>query len=362
MSDLRVKEIDPSAGGQWDSYVEQHKDGLVYHHSRWLRALQAEYGQRPVGLTLVDGRGEFHGLLPLMATRGLPVLRSSGITGRRLSSLPRTPVAGPIADDRRGLALLLEAAAERTPAGAQLQLKLSEPRLDGLVPRIVGHPWRVTYTVDLPQRAEDLRFGPSRNHAAIKRAVNKGRRNGVRVRPADTLAELRAWYRLYLETMRRHVVPPRPWRLFRSVWEEMRPQGSMRLLLAERRGEVLGGCVMLQLASTVFYAFNGVRSDALEYRPNEAIHWEAIHTACAEGFLRYDLGEVVERHAGLARFKAKWGSQQRRLHRYYFPAPERPPETGDPDRKLLGRAAARAWGHLPLRATAAAGDLTYRFL
>ena len=129
----------------------------------------------------------------------------------------------------------------------------------------------------------------------------------MRVRPADTLAELRAWYRLYLDTMRRHVVPPRPWRLFQSVWDEMRPQGTMRLLLAERRGEVLGGCVMLQLTSTVFYAFNGVRSDALEHRPNDAIHWEAIHTACAEGFLRYDLGEVVERHAGLARFKAKWG-------------------------------------------------------
>ena len=103
MSDLRVEEIDPSAGGRWDRYVEQHKDGLVYHHSGWLRALQAEYGQRPVGLTLVDSRGELHGLLPLMATRGLPVLRSSGITGRRLSSLPRTPVAGPIADDRTGL-------------------------------------------------------------------------------------------------------------------------------------------------------------------------------------------------------------------------------------------------------------------
>ena len=39
MSDLRVEEIDPSAGGRWDRYVEQHKDGLVYHHSGWLRAL-----------------------------------------------------------------------------------------------------------------------------------------------------------------------------------------------------------------------------------------------------------------------------------------------------------------------------------
>ena len=136
----------------------------------------------------------------------------------------------------------------------------------------------------------------------------------------------------------------------------------MRLLLAERQSEMLGGCVMLQLGSTVFYAFNGVRRDALEHRPNDAIHWEAIHTACAEGFRRYDFGEVVERHAGLARFKAKWGTEPRRLHRYYFPPPDGPPETGDMDRRMLAQVAARAWGRMPLRATAIAGDIAYRFL
>jgi CelD/BcsL family acetyltransferase involved in cellulose biosynthesis len=151
-------------------------------------------------------------------------------------------------------------------------------------------------------------------------------------------------------------------RLFTAAWEEMRPHGTMRLLLAERHGELLAGCVMLQLGSTVFYGFNGVRRDALEHRPNDAIHWEAIHAACTAGFRRYDFGEVVERHAGLARFKAKWGTEPRRLHRYYFPAPEHAPETGDAEQGRLGRAATSIWGRLPLRATAAAGDVVYRFL
>jgi hypothetical protein len=214
-----------------------------------------------------------------MATRGLPVLGSSGVTGRRLSSLPRTPVAGPVADTPEGTAALIRAAVERTPSETQLQLKLLEPRLDGLEPRVVGHPWRLTYVLELPERPEDLRFGTSRNHSSIKRAVAKAHRSGVRVRPASTLKELRAWYRLYLDTMRHHVVPPRPLRLFRAIWEEMRPHGTMRLLLAERGGELLGGCLMLQLGSTVFYGFNGVRRDAFEHRPNDAIHWDAIQSA-----------------------------------------------------------------------------------
>jgi predicted N-acyltransferase len=216
--------------------------------------------------------------------------------------------------------------------------------------------------LELPRRAEDLRFSSSRNHSAIKRAVNKAHRSGVRVRPAAAFGELRAWYALYLDTMRHHVVPPRPLRMFTTAWDEMRPQGTMRLLLAERHGDLLAGCILLQLGSTVFYGFNGVRRDALDLRPNDAIHWEAIHAACAQGFRRYDFGEVVERHQGLARFKAKWGTDARRLHRYYLPAPDQPPETGDAEGGPLARVAARAWRRLPLRVTALAGDLVYRFL
>jgi CelD/BcsL family acetyltransferase involved in cellulose biosynthesis len=360
---LRVEAIDPTvARDDWDRYVERHAGGLVYHHSGWLRALRREYGQAPIGLTLVDPAGRLRGVLPLMATRGLPLRGAGGNAGRRLSSLPRTPVAGPLADHREGVAALVAAAAGRTGAGAQLQVKVLDSQLEDLVPGVVGHPWRMTYVLDLPERPEDVRFGGARNHAAIRRAVGKAARNGVRVRPAETLAELDAWYVLYLETMRDHVVPARPRRLFRALWEDLRPRGSMRLLLAERDGDLLAGCMMLQLGSTVFYGFNGVRRRALDLRPNDAIHWQAIHTAAAEGFRRYDLGEVVEGDAGLARFKAKWGTQPCRLHRYYFPPPEHAPDTGGLPEGVLARAVTRAWHAVPLRATAVAGDLTYRFL
>ncbi|HWH96178.1 MAG TPA: GNAT family N-acetyltransferase [Baekduia sp.] len=359
---LRVEAVDPTADERWNGYVERHADGLVYHHSGWLCALRAEYGQAPIGLTLVDAEGRLRGVLPLMATRGLPLPGGGAIAGRRLSSLPRTPVAGPLADDAEGLAALVAAAATRLGAGSQLQLKLLEPRLADLVPGVVGHPWRLTYVLELPERPEDVRFGNARNHAAIKRAVSKAHRHGVRVRQAQSRAELDAWYLLYLETMRQHLVPARPRRLFRALWDELRPRRAMRLLLAERDGELLAGCVMLQLGSTVFYGFNGVRRSALDLRPNDAIHWEAIHAACAEGFARYDLGEVVAGDDGLARFKAKWGTEARRLHRYYLPAPDRPPDTGGLPDGRVARAAARTWRRVPLRATALAGDLTYRFL
>lgn len=359
----RVEAVDPSQDARWDPYVERHPDGLVYHHSGWLRALASEYGRAPLGLVVADEGGRLRGVLPLMPTRGLPLRRGGGSLGRRLSSLPRTPVAGPVADDRAVTAALVAAAAARAAGdGVQLQIKVLGPRLDGLVDGVMGHPWRMSYALELPSRPEDVRFGNARKHASIRRAVSKSERHGVRVREAATRQDLDAWYPLYLETMRDHLVPPRPRRLFGAAWAQLRPRGALRLLLAERDGELLAGALLLQLGSTVFYAFSGVRRRDLDLRPNDAIQWRAIHDAAAAGYARYDLGEVVDGDAGLARFKAKWGTEPRRLHRYYFPAPEHAPSTGGLPDGHLARAAARAWRGVPLRATALAGDVTYRFL
>jgi CelD/BcsL family acetyltransferase involved in cellulose biosynthesis len=347
---------------RWDRYVTGHPEGLVYHHSGWLRALQREYGRPPIRLALEDDRGELRGLLPLMATRGLPFGRARGLAGQRLASLPRTPVAGPVADDVAGLAALVSAAVARTPPGCQLQLKVAERRLDGLVEGVVEHPWRLTYTLELPSAGADVRHGNSRNHSRISWSVKRARREGLEVRDARDLRDLRAWYRLYLDTMRLHVVPARPLRLFVALWKELRPRGMMRLALVERGGVLLAGAVLLMLGPTVFYAFNGVRRSALAHRPNDLLQWEAIRRAADEGYERYDLGEVVERQQGLADFKRKWGAAPRRLHRYYWPPPLRPPDPGAPAPGPLTELAFSAWRHLPLSATATVGDHLYRLL
>jgi CelD/BcsL family acetyltransferase involved in cellulose biosynthesis len=188
------------------------------------------------------------------------------------------------------------------------------------------------------------------------------------VRPADRIGELRAWYRVYLATMREHLLPARPWGLFAALWEELRPRGEMRLLLAERRGELLAGTLMLMSSSTVFYAFGASRRSALGLRPNDVLQWRALHDAAAEGYARYDLGEVPEGNEGLSRFKRKWGAQATRLHRYYLaaggpaPAPLPPGDAHAISEGGLALLARRAWRRVPLGATALAGRIVYRYL
>ena len=126
MSEARVSEIEPGSDPRWDEFVAGHPDGHVYLHSSWLRCLAAEYDRPLIGLATEDGAGGVTGVLPLVAKRG------------RLSSLPRTPIAGPLARDRQTAVALLEAALERPEA--RLQIKRAAADLDGLVAGVGGAP------------------------------------------------------------------------------------------------------------------------------------------------------------------------------------------------------------------------------
>ena len=365
---LRVAETNPQTDPRWESFVVQHPNWSIYHHPLWLEALEREYSQKGVYFVCENTAGQVLAILPMLYTRGLPFGVGKPQSGRRLSSLPRTPVAGPLSIDSRATVALLQKAVQRVSGdpGVLLQIKTQGSELDGLIDGLVRTPWRRSYFLHLPTSSEGpFRINNSESRASVKRAINKAERLGVYARPAETEAELSTWYRLYLETMRRNVVPPRPYRFFAALWELLRPRGMMRLLLAEqeRKGQrrIIAGSIFLMFGRTVSYAFNGSRLQDLSLRPNDLIHWQAINEACRSGFRLFDFGEVPEGADDLARFKRKWGAEPVRLHRYYYPGPRdldgSSVESGEYP-QLINRT---AWSRLPLAATAWLGDRIYAY-
>src|SRR5271165_2891744 len=186
---LRVVETNPRTDSRWESFVVDHPNGSIYHHPAWLEALEREYGQQGVYFVCENAAGQVLAILPTLYTRGLPFNFGGPLTGRRLSSLPRTPVAGPLSIDSRATVAIVEAAVRRASrkAGVRLQIKMQGPELDGLVDGLVCTPWRLSYVLHLADGPEEpFRIGSSsRNRASINRAVNKAARLGVRVRAAE---------------------------------------------------------------------------------------------------------------------------------------------------------------------------------
>lgn len=364
--DLRVTETNPQTDPRWESFVLEHPNGSIYHHPTWLEALEREYGQKGVYLICENAAGQILAILPMLYTRGLPFGLGRPLVGRRLSSLPRTPLAGPLSIDPRATVALLQEAVQQVSRNpkVQLQLKTQGRELDGLVDGVVCTPWRLSYLLELPERSEiPFHISNSHHRAVVKRAINKAKRLGVNVRPAETEAELGAWYRLYLDSMRRNLVPPRPYRFFAALWELLRPRGMMQLLLAEQQtmgqGRIIAGSIFLTFGHTVSYTFNGSRLRDISLRPNDVIQWQAINDACKNGFRLFDFGEVPEGNDDLARFKRKWGAEPVRLHRYYYPAsPDLESSSNESGgyAKSLGKA---VWCRLPLWATSWLGDRIY---
>jgi CelD/BcsL family acetyltransferase involved in cellulose biosynthesis len=364
--DLSVIETNPRNDPRWESFLLDHPNGSIYHHPAWLEALEREYGQKGHYFICENASGRVLAILPMLQTRGLPFGLGGALAGRRFSSLPRTPVAGPLSIDPRATAALLQEAVQRVNRSprVRLQLKTQERELDGLVDGVVGAPWRLTYILQLPARSEKpFRISNSHHRAIVKWAINKAERVGVHVRPAETKAELGAWYRLYLDTMRRNVVPPRPYRFFVALWELLRPLGLMQLLLAEQESmgqrRIIAGAIFLTLGKTASYSFSGSGLGDASLRPNDLIIWQAINDACKRDCQLFDFGEVPEGNDDLAKFKTKWGAEPVRLHRYYYPSGPDVKSNSDESRGRLEALARAAWRRLPLWTISWLGDRIY---
>jgi CelD/BcsL family acetyltransferase involved in cellulose biosynthesis len=364
---LRVVELDLD-DPRLIPFVSAHPSGTVYHHPAWLRALCAEYNHDIVLLGCENQCGHLVGVMPLMQTRGVPLSLFGGQAQARISSLPRTPVAGPLCVTPEATRLLLMAAIDRASRqrGVRLQVKTEGPLLDGFADGFTGLPWRKSFVLTLPENPAELllgRSGARRKHirASIKRAQNLG----VRVRDANSEEDLRTWYGIYLRTMRRVVVPPRSLRWFQAMWKFMHPLGLMKVTLAERRSEgkteIVAGSIFLMHGRKIFYAFSACPAECFHLQANDLIHWETIHWAANAGFREYDFGEVPDDAVQLAAYKAKWGAQERILYRYYSPqiGAENPHSSMLSGRRRLLE---KVWRKLPLHVTARLGDLIYSYL
>lgn len=362
-----VIEIDFRNDPRWEEFVASHPDGSIYHHPAWLRALEEEYGQRVVCLACVDSFNQLVGVLPLMSTRGLPFNWGGQFIGRRLASLPRTPIAGPLTVDDAATAMLLRAGVDLVQgvSGLQLQVKSMCPKLDALCNRLVGAPWKEMYILDLPEKPEELRFGDRATRHRVKGAVNRALKLGVSVRAADSEHDLVAWYNLYLETIRWHGSIPKNYRFFSSLWRQLHPRGQMELLLAEHRqggqATLLSGYMLLMCSKTVHCYLNGRRRDQLGLHPNDLLQWHAIQEACRRGYRRYDFGEVEEGQEGLIGFKVKWGARPLRSHRYYYPTPRKIPVVAASG-GAVECLSKWVWRHVPLRAATFLSDWLYSYL
>jgi hypothetical protein len=355
-----VVELDPLADPRWDAYVRAHPRAAAYHLGAWAAILRGAYGARPHYLAIEGDGGALRGVLPLTYRRGL-------LSGRRLRSLPAVPAAGPLGDSRADEARLLAAACA---LGARIARVLAvNSRAEGLereLPDLGVVPMPPAWVLALPRDAEELR-GRWKRSSNLARSVRRAEAGDLRVREARGEDDLRAFYRLYLETMRKHRSLPRSLRQLSLARRHLQGDGVFRLFLAEREGEraPVSGGVFHCFNGSVELLYNASAERHLELRPNHALYWGVLRWAIERGLDRFDFGFAWP-GSPLGAFKAQWGAEPVPEYCYVSPPGARglpePPGDGGEDapgvaRRLAGGALARA----PLAVTRLLGTAAYRY-
>jgi hypothetical protein len=169
--------------------------------------------------------------------------------------------------------------------------------------------------VDLTLDEERL-WRESFTHACRKN-INRARREGVRVRAAETAADARELHRIYELTMDRqgalesYYFPPE---YFVSFLERL-PDNS-RILLAEHEGRAVAATLYLHDETDAYSYLGGADHEAQRVRPTNAIVHEMIRWGRARGIRRLILGGGYAPDDGIMRFKSSFSPLRRPFHVY----------------------------------------------
>jgi lipid II:glycine glycyltransferase (peptidoglycan interpeptide bridge formation enzyme) len=218
-----------------------------------------------------------------------------------------------LADD--GIKRLSDVAAdETTEAGRSLARQLSAagwrppPEGEGFA---AGQPRHVFHLPLYGRTADDVLRGFNQ---LWRRNVKKAEKAGVTV-SYGTAADLPAFHALYTETAERDGFTPRPIGYFQGMWEAMSAEASdrLRLYLARHEDDLVAATTMVRVGTHAWYSYGASSTSKREVRGSNAVQWQMIKDAVADGCDIYDLRGITDTldesdpHAGLIRFKLGTG-------------------------------------------------------
>ncbi len=174
-----------------------------------------------------------------------------------------------------------------------------------------------TVMIDLRDPEETML---ARMHTKTRYNVRLAERRGVAVTEGG-LADLRAWYEIYLETTARHSLEPMSFAhaeaMLRERADDVASPVVTKLLLARHDGRLLAGMLLALAPARATYLYGASTRSHPDLMASYALQWGAIRTAKAHGCLDYDLLGAAPRSgtahplAGVHRFKSGFGG---RLH------------------------------------------------
>lgn len=302
-----VRWINPLEHPDWDSQLaeQNHPERSFFHSSAWANVLIETYGYKPFYF-VTDDPSALHSILPLMEV-------NSALTGKRAIALPFTDDCAPLCANKIGFKELFRNAIELGKLrgwkylefrGGQRFFTRTQPSLS-----FYGH------RLDIPSD-ENLFFGQLKS--AIRRAIRKAEKSGVRVEISGNFDAIKSYYSLHCRARKRHGLPPQPFSFFKCIQKHVLEKNLGIVVLARWRKIPIAGAVFFFTGGHAIYKF-GASDEAYQHlRGNNLVFWEAIQWLSRCGAKKLDLGRTSIANEGLRRFKLGWNADEQKIEYFRF--------------------------------------------
>lgn len=338
--------INPVHNPGWDLVVALHRDAGCFHTSAWAKVLHYTYKHQPFYLQFSQGR-RLAALVPLMEVR-------SALTGRRGVCLPFSDMCEPLIFDPTVTDLVRDRVARfaRERRWKHLEIrggKLFQTTGDSGA-KFYGH------TLDLQGRAREL---ADRFSSPVRRAIRKAQRNNVTAAVDRSRQGINDFYRLHVQTRRRHGLPPQPASFFLNIYEHIIKPGLGFVVLAQRATRPIAAAIFFRFGKNAIYKYGASDKRFQEFRANNLVMCHGIQSLARAGAEKLHFGRTDGENDGLRRFKLAWDTQEETID--YFRVDPSGRQYRAPARRESGLHK-QIFGRLPLSVNRLAGSLIYPHL
>jgi CelD/BcsL family acetyltransferase involved in cellulose biosynthesis len=344
-SAVEVRIFDPLGDSDWDRLVISHPECNFFHSAAWAKVICQTYGHKSFYLCISD-RGKLVALVPFIEVR-------SPFTSRRGVCLPFADSCSPLVFDKKRSTLVMD---EVSKLARERKWKHFEIR--GLPLQAFAQPTAVFYghRLDLRQGSEEV-FG--RFRTSTRGAIRKAAKSNLDVQVLRTRDSVLQFYRLHVQTRRRHGLPPQPVSFFLNIHENVIKPGLGFAVLARAGVRTIAGAIFFRFAGQALYKFGASDEKFERCRGNNLVMWEAIKFLMQQGSEILHFGRTALDNEGLRRFKQSWGTEEEVIGYYRFN-----PVTGAsmPLRHNVSGLHNKIFSRLPLALNRVAGAMIYPHL
>jgi len=351
-------ELSPGLVTELEEYIKLHPGARFYHHPLYLKVLSLE-SRLPYSIIISrNSEGAINGFIYLLETRGISLGPRAVISSKRISSLPRSSISGPLTDNVSITLQLLEKAKKMcdSRAGFMLQVKTNF-NINNIDSAFNSIDWRNTYIKKIPPKGADLNLKKNTKYD-IKRCLMKADENKIKFREAESLNDFKEWYKLYLLIMRYHRVHARSFEFFKLCRDILKPAGLMQLNLAiiEKGSsyEILSGNFNFIFRNIYMSGFKAGQINKNNLLAGDFLVYNQILLMQERDILYYDLGETPDNHQNLINYKLKWGAEPERVFHNFYGHNAQLVKKGL-DFKGDTSLSTKLWRHVPLIITEIAG-------